>query len=247
MQFFIELNWIAISQIILMDIFLGGDNAIVIALACRNLPHKLRIQGILWGTFGAIVMRIVLIVFAVNLLKIAYIKLVSGVLLFWIAIKLLYDNHHCNAVNASKKLWIAVKTIIIADFVMSLDNVIAVASTANQASKHQFFLVCVGTLISISIVIWGSTLVLKIIARVPFLLKVCAAFLGYLAGNMIISDVAANAYLQNYTVYRYILEISLPLNLNFLSLISACFVMCIGICMSYNRTFLNIKCIKIKK
>ncbi|HSQ71383.1 MAG TPA: TerC family protein, partial [Rubrivivax sp.] len=127
--------WIAVGQIILIDILLGGDNAVVIALACRKLPPNLRIKGILWGTAGAIGLRVVLIFFALQLLAIPYLKLVGAALLLWIGIKLLApdDEEGHGSIQASDRLWTAIKTIVVADLVMSVDNVIAIAGAAESA------------------------------------------------------------------------------------------------------------------
>ena len=127
--------WVAVGQIILIDILLGGDNAVVIALACRKLPAAQRTQGILWGTVGAIVLRVILIAFALTLLQVPFLKLVGGALLIWIGVKLLApddDDEHGN-IEGSDKLWGAVKTVIVADLVMSIDNVIAIAGAAQGA------------------------------------------------------------------------------------------------------------------
>ena len=190
MDFLLELNWLAVGQIILVDILLGGDNAIVIALACRNLPPKMRTKGILWGTAGAVMLRIGLIAFAVTLLQMPYLKLVGGLLLFWIGIRLLADNDDTHKeIPASDRLLAAIKTIIIADLVMSLDNVVAVAGTAEHAGgAHQLALVIFGISISIPIIVWGSTIVLKLMERFPVIVTLGAALLGYLAGAMIFSD-----------------------------------------------------------
>ena len=198
MDFLLNLNWLAVGQIILIDILLGGDNAIVIALACRNLPPKLRTRGILWGTFGAIAIRVVLIAFAVTLLQVPYLKIVGGLLLFWIGIKLLADNDDAHGdIQASDRLFTAIKTIIVADLVMSVDNVIAVASAAEQAGgEHQLALVVFGILVSIPIIIWGSTLVLRLMERFPFIVTFGAGLLGYIAGGMIFSDVGVAPWVQ---------------------------------------------------
>jgi YjbE family integral membrane protein len=198
MDFLLHLNWVAVGQIILIDILLGGDNAIVIALACRNLPPKLRFKGILWGTLGAIGIRIALIAFAVTLLQVPYLKLLGGFLLLWIGIKLLADNDDGQTeVQASDRLWAAVKTIVIADLVMSIDNVIAVASAAEQAGgDHQLLLVVFGIAVSIPIIVWGSTIVLKLMERFAIIITLGAALLGYLAGGMVFSDVAVTPWLK---------------------------------------------------
>lgn len=197
MEFLQSLNWVAIGQIILIDILLGGDNAIVIALACRNLPEKLRLRGILWGTAGAVILRIVLIAFAVTLLQVPYLKIIGGLLLLWIGIKLLAGEEDAHGeVQASDKLLSAIKTIIVADLVMSIDNVIAVASAAEQAGEHQIALVVFGIMVSIPIIIWGSTLVLKLMERFPIIITFGAGLLGYLAGGMIVSDVSVAPWVE---------------------------------------------------
>lgn len=197
MDFLLTLNWVAVGQIILIDILLGGDNAIVIALACRNLPPHLRFRGILWGTAGAIVLRVALIAFAVTLLEMPYIKLVGGLLLLWIGVKLLADNGQDHAaIAASDRLLAAIKTIVVADLAMSIDNVIAVASAASQAAdEHQLLLVVFGILVSIPIIIWGSAIVLKLMTRFPFIVTFGAGLLGYLAGGMIFTDVGLEPWL----------------------------------------------------
>ncbi|WP_050477406.1 TerC family protein [Herbaspirillum rhizosphaerae] len=229
MDFLLELNWLAVGQIILIDILLGGDNAIVIALACRNLPSNLRFRGILWGTFGAIAIRIVLIAFAVSLLQMPYIKLVGGVLLFWIGTKLLSDDDGHGEISGSDKLFSAIKTIIVADLVMSLDNVIAIASAAEQAAgEHQLLLVVFGILVSIPIIVWGSTLVLKLMEKAPLIITLGAALLGYLAGGMIISDVAIRGWVQTYLPHHEFTVPGLQLHLSLPGLIGAVGVVIVG-------------------
>ncbi|EJL90762.1 integral membrane protein, YjbE family [Herbaspirillum sp. CF444] len=228
MDFLLELNWLAVGQIILIDILLGGDNAIVIALACRNLPDNLRLRGILWGTFGAIAIRIVLIAFAVTLLQMPFIKLVGGILLFWIGTKLLSDNDEHGDISGSDKLLAAIKTIIVADLVMSLDNVIAIASAAEQAGEHQLLLVIFGILVSIPIIVWGSTLVLKLMEKVPLIITLGAALLGYLAGGMIISDVAIKDWVQTYLPHHEFTVPGLQLHLSLPGVIGAVGVVIVG-------------------
>jgi integral membrane protein, YjbE family len=190
-EFFQTLHWGAIFQIILIDILLGGDNAVIIALACRNLAPKQRMQGILWGTAGAIGLRVVLIAFALVLLDIPFLKVVGALLLFWIGIKLLLpdEDEHGN-VTGGTSVWSAVKTILIADLVMSLDNVIAIAGAAqNTHADHQLYYVVFGLIVSVPIIIWGSTLVLKLIDRFPLVVTFGAALLGWIAGGMLVTDV----------------------------------------------------------
>ena len=190
-QFMTAEFWLAVGQIIMIDILLGGDNAVVIALACRKLPATQRTQGILWGTAGAIVLRVILIFFALTLLQIPYLKIVGAVLLLWIGVKLLLPEHeeeHGN-IQASDKLWGAVKTVIIADFVMSLDNVIAIAGAAQGAhTDHQLALVIFGLVVSIPIIIWGSQMVIKLMDRFPVIITLGGMLLGWIAGQMTITD-----------------------------------------------------------
>jgi YjbE family integral membrane protein len=196
LSWFSQINWAAVGQIILIDILLGGDNAVVIALACRNLPAHQRTKGIMWGTAGAIILRVILIAFAVTMLKIPFLKIVGGVLLFWIGVKLLAgEDEGDHSVQGANSLWAAVKTIIIADFVMSLDNVIAIAAAAqNTPGSHQLAYVIFGLLVSIPIIVWGSTIVLKLIDRFPLVVTAGAALLGWIAGGMIVTDVAWTQY-----------------------------------------------------
>lgn len=191
LEFIQHINWAAVGGIILIDILLGGDNAVIIALASRNLEKSKRMKGILWGTFGAIAMRVVLIFFAMELLGIPFLKMVGGLLLFWIGIKLLLpqSDEHGN-IEGATSVWAAVKTILIADFVMSLDNVLAIAGVAaNTHDDHQMFYVIFGLLVSVPIIIWGSTLVLKLIDRFPVVVIGGAALLGWIAGGMLVGDV----------------------------------------------------------
>ena len=191
LEFIETLHWGAVFQIILIDILLGGDNAVVIALACRNLPHRQRMQGILWGTAGAIVLRVLLIAFALVLLDIPFLKVVGCLLLVWIGIKLLApaeDEH--GGITGGASIMSAVKTIIVADFAMSLDNVIAIAGAAqNTHADHQLYYVIFGLCVSVPIIVWGSTLVLKLIDRFPIVVVLGAGLLGWIAGGMFITDV----------------------------------------------------------
>ena len=181
--------WLALGQIIIIDILLGGDNAVVIALACRKLPAAQRTKGILWGTAGAIVLRVVLIAFAMTLLALPFLKFVGALLLVWIGVKLLApDEEGHGDVQGSDKLLAAIKTIIVADLVMSVDNVIAIAGAAQNAGEHSFLLVVLGLLISIPIIVWGSQLVIKLMERFPFIITLGGMLLGWIAGGMLVTD-----------------------------------------------------------
>ncbi len=192
-EFLTTMNWAAVVQIIIIDILLGGDNAVVIALACRNLPAHQRSKGILWGTVGAIVLRVILIAFAVALLQVPFLKLAGGALLVWIGMKLLApgdEDEHGNLEGAGNLIG-AIKTVIVADLVMSVDNVIAIAGAAQQADPdHQMGLVIFGLLVSIPLIVWGSQLVLKLIDRFPLVVLAGGALLGWIAGGMMITDIA---------------------------------------------------------
>ena len=182
-----EVFLIALVQIIAIDIVLGGDNAIIIALACRNLPPKQRRLGILWGTAGAIILRVILVFFASALMTTPGLRLVGGILLLWIGVKLLTDQaeHDLSGKIAEKSsLMGAIQTIIIADFVMSLDNSIAIAA----AAKGNIGVVIFGLLLSVPIIIGGSAIILRIMTRYPMIITAGGALLGWLGGDMISTD-----------------------------------------------------------
>jgi YjbE family integral membrane protein len=194
--FLSSFHWSAVFQIIVIDILLGGDNAVVIALACRDLPAQQRLRGILWGTAGAIVLRVALIGFAVVLLDVPLLKLAGGVLLLWIGVRLLAPAHleHAN-VKPADKLLSAIKTIIVADAVMSVDNVIAIAGAAEAADPQaRIALVIFGLMVSIPLIVWGSQLVLKLLDRFPIVVTFGAALLGWIAGGLIINDPAGDPW-----------------------------------------------------
>lgn len=184
-----SLFWIAVLQIIAIDIMLGGDNAVVIALACRKLPPVQRNKGIFWGVVGAIGLRVAMIFFALQLLALPYLKIVGALLLLWIGVKLMLPEHDDDAhgnIDGGTTLAAAIKTIVVADAVMSLDNVIAVAG----ASHGSMVLVTFGILVSIPIVVWGSKLVLTLMDRFPVVITLGAALLGWIAGGMLLTDPA---------------------------------------------------------
>ncbi len=183
--------WLALGQIIIIDILLGGDNAVVIALACRQLPPAQRKKGIIYGTAGAIILRVILIAFAMTLLALPFLKFVGALLLVWIGVKLLApDEEGHGNVEGSDKLFAAIKTIIVADLVMSVDNVIAIAGAAQNTEDHAMLLVVLGLLISIPIIVWGSQLVIKLMERFPVVITLGGMLLGWIAGGMLVSDPA---------------------------------------------------------
>jgi YjbE family integral membrane protein len=182
---------VSVLQIIAIDILLGGDNAVVIALACRKLPADQRSRGIFWGVVGAILLRVVLIYFALQLLALPFLKIVGALLLVWIGIKLVSPNgEEDHDIAGSQHLLGAIRTIIVADAVMSLDNIVAVAG----AAKGHIGLVAFGIAISIPIIVWGSRLVMAVMDRYPSVVLVGGALLGWIAGGMWIGDAALVSY-----------------------------------------------------
>jgi YjbE family integral membrane protein len=178
--------WIGLLKIIGVNIVLSGDNAVVIALAARSLPAKQQKQAVLWGSGAAVLMRIILTVFAVALLTLPWLKLAGSVLLFWIGIKLLIPEEDEENIDASDNLIAAIKTILIADLVMSIDNVIAVAAAAGGSLT----LLILGLAISIPLVIFGATLLLKLMERFPVIITIGGALIGWVAGEMLVADQA---------------------------------------------------------
>ena len=177
--------WIAVGQIILIDIVLSGDNAVVIALACRSLAPEQRKKGIFWGVAGAVILRVILTVFAALVMNLAWLKFVGALLLTWIAIKLILPEEDDGPdIKSSSHLLGAVKTIIVADFVMSLDNVIAVAGAAHGSLALLLF----GLAVSIPLIVWSSQLILHWMERWPSIVMLGAGLLGYVAGQMLLTD-----------------------------------------------------------
>ena len=183
--------WIGLLKIIGVNIILSGDNAVVIALAARSLPPKQQKAAIFWGSGAAVVMRIILTVFAVALLTLPWLKLVGSLLLFWIGVKLLIPEEDTGDVDASESLIAAIKTILIADLVMSIDNVIAVAAAAGGSLT----LLILGLAISIPLVIFGSTLLLHLMERWPVIITIGGGLLGFVAGEMLVTDPALRGWL----------------------------------------------------
>jgi len=184
--------WVALSQIILINIVLSGDNAVVIALACRSLPPKQQKNAIIFGSVGAIVLRVILTFFAVYLLTLPYLKLIGAALLLWIGIGLLKGEDEEEEMEGHSNLAAAIKTIVIADLVMSLDNVIGVAA----AAKGNVPLLVFGLVISIPLIIFGSTLILKLMNRFPIIITLGAALLGWVAGEMVLTDPAIHDFVE---------------------------------------------------
>ena len=183
---------VALGQIMMINIVLSGDNAVVIALASRSLPPKQQKQAIFFGSFGAIALRIILTFFAVLLLDLPWLKLIGAVLLLWIGIQMLLPDEKEAAIDSHAQLWAAIKTIIVADFIMSLDNVLGVAA----AAKGSLLLLVIGLGLSIPLIVYGSTLILKLMDRVPAIVTVGGGVLGWVAGEMAIADPVVGPYVQ---------------------------------------------------
>jgi YjbE family integral membrane protein len=183
--------WAALGSIIWVNIILSGDNAVVIALAARSLPPQQQKKAIFWGSAAAIVMRVVLTVIAVEMLKWPWLKIIGALLLVYIGVTLMLDDDDGDGEVGEDKgnIWVAIRTILIADLVMSLDNVLAVAA----AAKGDVPLLVIGLALSIPLIIFGSTLLLKVMERFPFIITAGAALLGFLAGEMFLTDPAFEA------------------------------------------------------
>jgi YjbE family integral membrane protein len=186
--------WTALLKIIGVNIVLSGDNAVVIALAARSLPPKQQKMAVIWGSAAAIVMRVILTLFAVALLDLPWLKLIGSVLLLWIGVKLLIPEDEGPDIKASDNMLAAIKTILIADLVMSLDNVIAVAAAAGGSVT----LLIIGLAISIPLVIFGATMLLKLMERWPIIITIGAALLGFVAGEMAWEDHAVKGFTGQY-------------------------------------------------
>ncbi len=203
-QFFTIEFFTALMIIIVIDLVLAGDNAIVIGLAARNLPAHLQKRAIIWGTVGAILIRVVATIFVVYLLNIPGLLFVGGLLLVWIAYKLLVEQNEEHNIKAAANLGAAIRTIIIADALMGVDNVIAVAGAAKAgATEHHTLLVILGLIISIPIMVWGSTMVIRIIERFPSAIYIGSAVLLLTAGKMMASE---TFYVADYFAHHVILK-----------------------------------------
>jgi YjbE family integral membrane protein len=185
--------WIGLLKIIWINIILSGDNAVVIALAARSLPEHQQKKAIMFGSGAAVVLRIILTVVAAKLLALSYLQIIGGILLLWIGTQLLGGEDEEEGEGGEKAgLWTAIRTILIADLVMSLDNVIAVAA----AAKGSMVLLVLGLAISIPLVIFGSKLMIKLMDRFPVIVTLGAALIGWVAGETIVSDVALQSIVE---------------------------------------------------
>ncbi len=217
--------WIGLLKIIWVNLLLSGDNAVVIALASRSLPPTQQKQAIFWGSGAAIVLRIILTIFAVALLTLPFLKIVGGALLVWIGVQLLVPEDGDDEMEASDNLMVAIRTILVADLVMSLDNVIAVAAAADRGPPEaKILLLILGLAISIPIVIFGSTMLLKVMERFPIIITLGAGLLGWIAGEMIVTDPAIAAWVEENARWLHSFYIA--------PLIGAVLVVAIGLSMA---------------
>ena len=196
---------LALMQVMMINIVLSGDNAVVIAMAARNLPVRQQKLAVVWGCGGAIVLRVLLTIVAVVVLKIPFLQLFGALLLIWIALKLLFEDDESQDIGTTHdSLLSAIKTILVADIIMSLDNTLAIAGVANG----DFVLLITGLVLSIPLIIFGSTVIMRMIDRFPVIVYVGAGLIAYTAGEMIDSDRAVQPYLPaifNHTTYLPIL------------------------------------------
>lgn len=187
--------WAALAGIVVANILLSGDNAVVIAMAARSLPPQQQKRAVFWGSAAAIVLRIVLTIAAVELLQVPYLKAIGALALLWIGVQLLVDSEGEGEVKAEVSLTAAIRTILVADLVMSVDNVVAVAGAAAGApASYRVPLLAIGLAMSIPLIVAGSTLLMRVMERFPIIVTLGAALLGYIAGEMLVSDPATQAW-----------------------------------------------------
>lgn len=213
--------WAALAQIIGIDMVLSGDNAVVIALAAASLPVRQQRLAVFWGAGAAVGMRIVLATLVVFLLKIPLLKIFGALLLLWIAVKLMLPQDDTKDIQSGKNLFAAIRTIMLADAVMSLDNVIAVAA----AAKDSILLLALGLGISIPIVIFGSTILLKLMEKFPVIITLGGALLGYVAGEMATTDPSIKSWI----------DANIPILHQFTAIAGAIIVVLVGTAIAKNR------------
>jgi YjbE family integral membrane protein len=189
--------WTALVKIAVINVVLSGDNAVVIALACRSLNPKDQRKAFIIGTAGIVVLMTVLTIFAAALMTVPYLQLIGSVLLLWIGIKLLLPEDGDDDLKSSSNFWEAVRTIIIADIIMSLDNVLGMAG----AAKGHYGMLFLGLLITMPLILFGSALLMKLMDRFPVFITLGAALIGYVAGEMVIGDMATHEYVESHLAF----------------------------------------------
>lgn len=206
MDWFPSLQWcIALGSILFINLILSGDNALVIAMASRKLPEKQRTRAIVVGTGGAVVLRIALTLVAAILLDIPYLQFLGGMALLWIAVKLLADDNSESSCDQAATLTEAIKIILIADLIMSLDNVLALAAVAQTIPDSKYSLIIVGLATSIPLVVFGAQILMKLMDKFPIIVYIGAGVLGYAAAEMIVSDKAIGSLIGE---YKLVVEIA---------------------------------------
>jgi len=200
----------ALLAIIILDLILSGDNAVVIALASRKLPEAEKKKAIIYGTIGAVVFRVIFTLLAVWLMAIPYLQTIGAALLLYIAVKLLLDNQESEGSHVEQKttFWGAVGTILVADITLSLDNVFAVAGAANSAGEHSFALVIFGLILSVPIMVWGSSMIQKAISKFPIIIYIGSALLGWAAGKMILAEDYMSQVITDYGFVKWIIPLA---------------------------------------
>ena len=189
--------WTALVKIAIINVVLSGDNAVVIALACRSLNPKDQKKAFIIGTAGIVVLMTILTMFAAVLMTVPYLQLIGSILLLWIGIKLLLPEEGEDELKGSSNFWEAVRTIIIADIIMSLDNVLGMAG----AAKGHYGMLFLGLLITMPLILFGSALLMKLMDRFPVFVTIGAALIGYVAGDMVIGDMATHEYVESHLAF----------------------------------------------
>lgn len=197
--------FIALGSILFLNLILSGDNAVIIAMASKQLPAQQRKKAILWGSLGAVVLRVILTFIAASLLDVPYLQFFGGIALLWIAINLLKKDDDHDTGTAATSLRAAIKTILFADLIMSLDNVLALAAIAQTVPEQKMSLIIVGLATSIPIVVFGAQLLVKLMDKFPFIIYIGAGILAYAAGEMIVSDRSIGIYFSHYKLWIEIL------------------------------------------
>ena len=228
--------WTSLANIVLVNIVLSGDNAVLIAMAASGLPAKRQKPAILLGSVAAVAMRAVLTVFAISLLQLPYLKLTGGVLLVYIAVKLLTHQHQSAATGKESTIADAIKTILVADLVMSLDNVLGVAA----ASHGSWLLLIVGLALSVPLIVFGSTLVAKVMQKFRFVVVLGAALLGYLGGEMIASDAALHNQIADFWPGEHAVLFGDVIEISFLGAITALATVFFGVRYAKLRNSYNL-------
>lgn len=195
MDFLQSIDWLAVLKIVGIDIMLGVDNAIVIALACAALPLEMRKRAVILGTAGAVGLRAVLLVFAGYLMGLTWVKLIAGAYLLYIGYKLLMESGEEHEVDSPNRIFDAVKTIIVADFMMSLDNVLAVVGAAQSAGNHSTAYAIAGIVLSIPVIVFGAQGIMQLMERFPVIIWLGAGLLGWVGAEMMITDPVLSDYI----------------------------------------------------